>query len=106
LRLRAGKEPEGAEYEEPAEDDCEEPESAAASAADAPAPDVAAAAPAAPQADESDEDEVEMPAPRRALRLELPLERDEVAWPPDRSRLNRRNMYRVLDRFGWRDDLA
>jgi hypothetical protein len=106
LRLRAGKEPEGAEYEEPAEDDCEEPESAAASAADAPDPDVAAAAPAAPQADESDEDEVEMPAPRRALRLELPLERDEVAWPPDRSRLNRRNMYRVLDRFGWRDDLA
>jgi hypothetical protein len=47
-----------------------------------------------------------MPEPRRALRLELPLERDEVSWPPDRSRLNRRNMYRVLDRFGWRDDLT
>jgi hypothetical protein len=47
-----------------------------------------------------------MPEPRRALRLELPLERDEVSWPPDRSRLSRRNMYRVLDRFGWRDDLA
>jgi hypothetical protein len=106
LRLRAGEEPEGAEYEEPAEGEGEEPESAAASVTDAPAPEVAAAAPAAPQADESDEDEVEMPAPRRALRLELPLERDEVAWPPDRSRLNRRNMYRVLDRFGWRDDLA
>ena len=52
------------------------------------------------------EPEVEMPKPRRAVRLDLPLERDEVAWPPDRSRLNRRNMYRVLDRFGWRDDLT
>jgi len=26
--------------------------------------------------------------------------------PPDRSRLGRRNMYRVLDRFGWREDLV
>jgi hypothetical protein len=43
---------------------------------------------------------------RRAVRLELPLARDEAPWPPDRSRLNRRNMYRVLDRFGWRDDLV
>jgi glycosyltransferase involved in cell wall biosynthesis len=47
------------------------------------------------------------PSPvRRAVRLELPLSRDEAPWPPDRSRLNRRNMYRVLDRFGPRDDLA
>jgi hypothetical protein len=96
LRLRAGEEPEGAEYEEPAEGEGEEPESVATSGADAPAP----------EATESNEDGVEMPVPRRALRLELPLERDEVSWPPDRSRLNRRNMYRVLDRFGWRDDLA
>lgn len=45
-------------------------------------------------------------APRRAVRLALPLSREEVPWPPDRSRLNRRNMYRVLDRFGWREDLG
>jgi len=48
----------------------------------------------------------EPPPVRRAVRLELPLAREEVPWPPDRSRLNRRNMYRVLDRFGPRDDLA
>jgi hypothetical protein len=84
LRLRAGAEPEGSEYLEP---DGE--------------PDTAPAAdgPAAPG-------EFDLPARRRAVRLDLPLEREEVAWPPDRSRLNRRNMYRVLDRFGWRDDLA
>jgi hypothetical protein len=46
------------------------------------------------------------PAPRRALLIDLPLVRDETPWPPERSRLNRRNMYRVLDAFGWRDDLA
>jgi hypothetical protein len=51
-------------------------------------------------------DSPELMAPRRAVRLELPLSREEAPWPPDRSRLNRRNMYRVLDRFGWRDDLA
>ncbi len=50
--------------------------------------------------------EVEVPAPRRAIRLDLALEHDEVVWPPDRSRLGRRNMYRVLDRWGWRDDLV
>ena len=108
LRLRAGEEPEGAEYEEPGEGEGEreEPESAAASAVDAHAPEVAASAPGAPGDRESEEHGVAMPEPRRALRLELPLERDEVSWPPDRSRLSRRNMYRVLDRFGWRDDLA
>jgi hypothetical protein len=46
-----------------------------------------------------------VPPPRQAARVELPLGHDEMAWPPDRSRLNRRNMYRVLDRWGWRDDL-
>jgi hypothetical protein len=40
------------------------------------------------------------------LLVKLPLERDETAWPPDRTRLNRRAMYRVLDAFGWRDDLG
>jgi hypothetical protein len=43
---------------------------------------------------------------RRAVRVTLPLSREEAPWPPDRSRLNRRNMYRVLDRFGWREDLG
>ncbi len=87
LRLRAGAEPEGAEYVEPVEPAAGgEVENSVA-----PAPDEAA---------------VEFPAPRGAVRVELPLERDEVAWPPDRSRLNRRNMYRVLDRFGWREDLS
>ena len=49
---------------------------------------------------------IALPAPKRALMVNLPLERDETSWPPDRTRLNRRNMYRVLDTFGWRDDLA
>lgn len=87
LRLRAGAEPEGAEYVE--SEEANEPTDADES-----------------EASESHESEVEMPAPRRAVRLELPLERDEVAWPPDRVRLNRRNMYRVLDRYGWRADLT
>jgi hypothetical protein len=87
LRLRAGEEPEGAEYVEPEGD-------------------VVAGEPGAPESATAEAPRVEMPAPRRAVLLELPLGRDEVAWPPDRSRLNRRNMYRVLDRFGWREDLA
>jgi hypothetical protein len=86
LRLRAGNEPKGAEYVEAVESE-ELEDSAAGHAVPV-------------------EHEIQMPAPRRAVRLELPLERDEVAWPPDRSRLNRRNMYRVLDRFGWREDLT
>ena len=108
LRLRAGEEPEGAEYQEPAQGQGDEPESGAVfdAAGEAPTPEIAAAAAAGTYGAESDEAEVDMPKPRRVLRLELPLERDDVAWPPDRSRLNRRNMYRVLDRFGWRDDLA
>jgi hypothetical protein len=50
--------------------------------------------------------QADLPAPRRAVKLDLPVEREAPAWPPDRSRLNRRNMYRVLHRFGWREDLA
>jgi hypothetical protein len=45
------------------------------------------------------------PPIRRALLLRLPIERDEAPWPPDRSHLNRRNMYRVLDEFGARTEL-
>jgi hypothetical protein len=51
-------------------------------------------------------EEAGLPAPKRALMIHLPLQRDEIRWPPERTRLNRRNMYRVLDAFGWRDDLA
>ena len=87
LRLRAGAEPEGAEYVETEEPDGSDQ-------------------PPADDAIESITHDIEMPAPRRAVSLGLPLEREVVAWPPDRSRLNRRNMYRVLDRFGWREDLA
>jgi hypothetical protein len=87
LRLRAGAEPEGAEYVESAATESPQDESAAGAA-------------------EAVAHDVEMPAPRRALPLILPLEREDVSWPPDRSRLNRRNMYRVLDRFGWREDLS
>jgi hypothetical protein len=47
-----------------------------------------------------------LPRALGAVRLALPLAREEAPWPPDRSRLNRRNMYRVLDRFGWREDLG
>jgi Glycosyl transferase family 2 len=92
LRLRAGAEPEGAEYVDSPEagqgEEADEPEAESATDSARERPDI------------------EMPRPRRAVQLELPLERDEVPWPPDRSRLNRRNMYRVLDRFGWREDLV
>jgi hypothetical protein len=87
LRLRAGAEPEGAEYVETEEPDGSDQ-------------------PAASDTIAAITHDIEIPAPRRAVSLELPLERDDIAWPPDRSRLNRRNMYRVLDRFGWREDLA
>ena len=30
--------------------------------------------------------EFEVPPPRRAIRLDLPVEHDEIPWPPDRSR--------------------
>ena len=84
LRLRAGKDPEFAD-------------DSTTETADQPTSDVEVGS-ALP--------EVPPPAPRKALRLELPLGRDETGWPPDRSRMARRNMYRVLDAFGWRDDLA
>ncbi len=63
---------------------------------------------AEPQADPEAADaapQLELPPPRRAVRLDLPLDCEAIPWPPDRSRLARRNMYRVLDRFGWRGDL-
>jgi hypothetical protein len=92
LRLRAGAEPEGWEVAEPTDEgeagDADEP-SAPSTAEDA-----------------APEPEFEFAEPRMAVRLNLPLEREAVGWPPDRSRLNRRNMYRVLDRFGRRIDLA
>jgi hypothetical protein len=92
LRLRAGAEPEGWEVTEPTEEgetaDAEEPPAT-------PNPENAAPEPAS-----------EFAEPRMAVRLDLPLEREAVGWPPDRSRLNRRNMYRVLDRFGRRIDLG
>ncbi len=90
LRLRVGTEPDGVEP-----DGVEDVEAGADLESDRW---VQAAGWASAQAD--------LPAPRRAFRLALPIERDEVPWPPDRSRFNRRNMYRVLDRFGWRGDLA
>ena len=94
LRLRAGEEPEGAEYIETAATGDGTAEG------DGPAGDPGRDAPSDASHD------IPMPPPRGAVRLDLPLERDEVAWPPDRARLNRRNMYRILDRFGWREDLA
>jgi Glycosyl transferase family 2 len=92
LRLRAGAEPEGWEVAEPTEEDDtgEVDKPSAPSTAENAAP----------------EPEFEFAEPRMAVRLDLPLEREAVGWPPDRSRLNRRNMYRVLDRFGRRMDLG
>jgi hypothetical protein len=87
LRLRAGAEPEGAEYEPPEDDEATD-------------------GPVGPARPEAIEPGIALPTPRRALRVELPLEREDVTWPPDRSRLNSRNMYRVLGRYGWRDDLG
>lgn len=100
LRLRAGAEPEGAQYVEAEGGEDPEPEA-----------DRDVEPGERPSAGESEpfgagEPQVDLPAPRLAVLLDLPLDREDVDWPPDRSRLNRRNMYRVLDRFGWRDDLA
>jgi len=93
LRLRAGIDPEvGADLSDEAEDAGAE---AAGTVADRPAPEPDALTP-----------QISLPAPRKAVRLDLPLGRDETRWPPDRSRMARRNMYRVLDQFGWRDDLT
>ena len=57
-------------------------------------------------------DEGEEAAPRRAVALaDLPLVRHEhrgwTALPEaERDRLSKRNFYRIIDRFGWRRDLA
>ena len=55
-------------------------------------------------------DQGEDARPRRAVALDLPLVRHEHrAWAtPDeaeRARLSKRNFYRMLDRFGTRNDL-
>jgi hypothetical protein len=105
LRLRVGEEPEA----------MTEARFAADEAAEAESPDEVAGTGGdgdrgespLPATDPSRPDEAaELTPARRAVAVPLPLERDEIPWPPDRSRLNRRNMYRVLDRFGWRDDLG
>jgi hypothetical protein len=98
LRLRAGEDPDwtDAEAAEPEASDATTPEAAATATPAAPEPTAAA----------SEAFDFEPPAPRKARRLDLPLEHELIAWPPDRSRLGRRNMYRVLDRWGWREDLV
>jgi hypothetical protein len=95
LRLRAGEEPEGWQGAEPSPED-EPAEIGGADGSDDPAV----------IEEDAQEPDYDFPEPRRAVRLELPLEREAVGWPPDRSRLNRRNMYRVLNRFGRRIDLG
>ena len=56
-------------------------------------------------------DKGEGSAPRRAVAVPIPATRHEHrGWSalPDeeRDRLSRRNFYRIIDRFGWRRDLA
>jgi hypothetical protein len=56
-------------------------------------------------------DEGEGTAPRRAVSVSLPATRHEhrgwTALPDaERDRLSKRNFYRIIDRFGWRRDLA
>ncbi len=56
-------------------------------------------------------DEGEGQPPRRAVAVELPAKRHEHrGWSsvaePERERLSKRNFYRIIDRFGWRRDLA
>jgi len=95
LRLRAGAEPEGWEITEPYPED----DSVGAPNVDQ------TLAPSAP-GEAPSEPEFEFPEPRSASLVDIPIEREAIGWPPDRSRLNRRNMYRVLDRFGRRIDLG
>ena len=50
-------------------------------------------------------------SPRRAVAIEVPAERHEHrGWAElseaERDRLSKRNFYRIIDRFGWRRDLA
>ncbi|MEA2520341.1 MAG: hypothetical protein QOF49_2421 [Chloroflexota bacterium] len=56
-------------------------------------------------------DEGEEIAPRRALAVPIPATRhDHRGWSSlaetERDRLSKRNFYRIIDRFGWRRDLA
>jgi hypothetical protein len=56
-------------------------------------------------------DEGEGNVPRRAVAVAIPATRHEHrGWTslaePERDRLSKRNFYRILDRFGWRRDLA
>jgi hypothetical protein len=56
-------------------------------------------------------DQGEGTAPRRAVALPLPVTRHEHrGWTSvgeaERDRLSKRNFYRIIDRFGWRRDLA
>jgi len=56
-------------------------------------------------------DEGEGHPPRRAVSIDLPAVRHEHrGWSSvddaERERLSRRNFYRIIDRFGWRRDLA
>jgi hypothetical protein len=113
LRLRAGADPDWTETEAAEPDavsgDAAEPGAAEPTAqpnAQTEAEAGQAAAVGAPQHEVDRMVKLEVPAPRRAVRLDLPLEHDEIAWPPDRSRLGRRNMYRILERWGWREDLV
>jgi hypothetical protein len=94
LRLRVGAEAEG----EPEADEAD------IGAEDRAEPSLGG--PPTPATSPETADSPELAPARRAVRLELPLAREDAPWPPDRTRLNRRNMYRVLDRFGWRDDLV
>lgn len=119
LRLRAGADPDWTETEAAesdavsggtAEPGTTEPGATEPNAeTEAEAGEAAEAEAAEREADRKVEFEVvefEVAAPRRAVRLDLPLGHGEIAWPPDRSRLGRRNMYRILDRWGWREDLV
>jgi cysteinyl-tRNA synthetase len=56
-------------------------------------------------------DEGDEAAPRRAVAVPIPAIRHEHrGWSSvsetDRDRLSKRNFYRIIDRFGWRRDLA
>jgi hypothetical protein len=56
-------------------------------------------------------DEGEESAPRGALAVAIPATRHEHrGWTSlseaERDRLSKRNFYRIIDRFGWRRDLA
>jgi hypothetical protein len=89
LRLRFGA-PAAAEAPTAGADEAADETTTAGPAADAPAefaPDRTAQGPTSPPA-------------RRALAVPLPLVRDAAPWPPERTRLNRRNMYRVIGEFG------